>query len=613
MSQRFSGGSAPGWGAAAVAAVVVGVVAMLIVPLPPWLLDGLITFNLALSVTLLLAVVYAHNALAIASFPTLLVLTTLFRLGLNVSTTRLILLQAHTGRVPSVVRAFGSVVVGDEYIVGGAVFLILTIVQYLVISRGAERVAEVAARFTLDAMPGKQLAIDAELRAQTLDADGARHRRNTLQREAQLYGALDGAMRFVKGDAIAGILILIIAMVGGLLIGVLRHDLPIATAAKTYLLVTIGDGLVSQLPALVLSTAAGLVVTRVAAEEGEGPLGNEILRQVAARPVTLAIVAGLLLLLALVPGLPLVPFLIVGALFGGAAGAAYRQSRPLAVAPPSTADIAVRIALPLGGLLNGRELRSVSERVAHDLGISLESGLQSIEPTLADQQFEIRLRGHTVARGEAESRAALLEAIEVTLRRHAHELVGIDETQRLVDQLAPRCPALVRAAVPAKIDLVLLSQVLRYLLAEGVPIGDLREILEAIAAMREVERDPIVLTERVRGELKRHITHRLAKDRRVEALLLDPLVEEAVRDAVRPSGELALEPALADDILAAVQREVAARSAALVIITSAELRRHVRRLIEEDYPDLAVVTYHELESDVQIDPVGRIAVTSAAS
>src|SRR4051812_48061191 len=247
-------------GAIALAAFVVAVVAMMIVPLPTPLLDVLITVNLALSVALLLVAIYSSRTLELSTFPTLLVLTTLYRLSLNVSSVRLILLQADAGRV---IHAFGNFVVRGDYVVGFAVFLILTIVQYVVISRGAERVAEVAARFTLDAMPGQQLAIDADVRAGAIDANEARGRRAALSREAQLYGALDGAMRFVKGDAIASVLILVISMIGGLIIGTLQRGLGIADAAKVYTLLTIGDGLVSQLPALLISTAAGLVVTRV--------------------------------------------------------------------------------------------------------------------------------------------------------------------------------------------------------------------------------------------------------------------------------------------------------------------------------------------------------------
>jgi type III secretion protein V len=670
VSDRADKRAQKGWrgslGGAAVAGLVVAVVTMMIVPLPTWLLDLLITLNIGASVTLLLAAVYAKDALSIATFPTLLVLTTLYRLGLNVSTTRLILLRGDAGRV---VSAFGNVVVGGETVVGAAVFLILTIVQYVVISRGAERVAEVAARFTLDAMPGKQLAIDGDLRAGAIDADEARRRRNGLNREAQLYGALDGAMRFVKGDAIAGILILVIAIVGGLVVGILYKGMEVGAAVKLYTLLTIGDGLVSQLPALLISTAAGLVVTRVASDEEGGALGADVVRQLGARPITLAIVAGLLLLLALVPRMPIVPFLVVAVPFGVAAYVSFRRKRtrvespPLVPESPAAVEVAIDPALDAAAPELDRALDTAARKVVDDLGIPLARVVRTVDERLPPRGYEVRLRGVPMADGlapdgklladapparlqaldlegtptphpvtgavaswVAASAAAQLQAagitchdtqgtiaaaLDGTLRRFAHELLGFDETQRLLDGLSRTSPALVREVVPRRVDVATLTEVLRRLLAEGVPIGDLRDVLEAVAGVREPAKDPAVLTERVRAELRRHITHRLARNKRVEALVLDPLVEEAVRDALRSTegGQvLALEPALAGDILAAVKREIDARDGQPVIITSSELRRHVRRLVEGDHPQVAVITYGELNPDVHVEPVGRIAV-----
>ena len=669
MSGSSRGKAASSAGGAVVAAVVVGVVAMMIVPLPTWLLDVLITLNLAVSVLLLLAAVYARDALSIATFPTLLVLTTLYRLGLNVSTTRLILLQANAGQV---VRAFGVVVVRGDYVVGAAVFLILTIVQYVVISRGAERVAEVAARFTLDAMPGKQLAIDADLRAGAIDAEEARRRRTGLSREAQLYGALDGAMRFVKGDAIAGILILIVSLVGGLIIGTLERGLGIGEAAKVYTLLTIGDGLVSQLPALLISTAAGLVVTRVASEGEGGALGADVLAQFGGRPVTLAIVAGLLGALALLPGMPLGPFAVVSVPFALAAWVSFRRrsssesAAPLVPESPPAIEVAIDFALDAAAPDLERVLHAAARAVVADLGIPLGELRCTVDRELPPRSWEIRLRGVRMAEGivpdgklladvpparlapmgieaiAAEHPATgapaswvatssaerlvsagvtlldlpgiLAVALDGALRRFAHELLGFDETQRLLDQLARSCPSLVREVVPRRVDLATLTAVLRRLLAEGVPIGDLRDVLETAATAREPERDAALLTERVRATLKRHITHRLARNRKVEALVLDPLVEEAVRDALRSTAGgqvLALEPAVADDILAAVARALVARNGSStppVIVTSPELRRHVRRLLEGDHPEVAVITWQELSPEVHIEPVGRISV-----
>ena len=295
------------------AVIVVLIVAMMILPLPTWLLDILIATNVTMAVTLLLAVLYVSEPLAIATFPTILLLTTLFRLALNISTTRLILLQADAGKI---IDAFGNFVVSGNYVVGGVIFLILTLVQFIVIAKGSERVAEVAARFTLDAMPGKQMSIDADVRSGLIDSAGARARRASLEREAQFHGAMDGAMKFVKGDAIAGICITCVNIIAGLVVGIWQMDMEAGEALQTYTLLTIGDGLVSQIPALVLSTSAGFLITRVASEEAGSHLGADVGRQILSQPRALKIVAALLVGLGLVPGLPLGPFLVLGLVVG---------------------------------------------------------------------------------------------------------------------------------------------------------------------------------------------------------------------------------------------------------------------------------------------------------
>ncbi|HEY8925996.1 MAG TPA: FHIPEP family type III secretion protein, partial [Polyangia bacterium] len=310
----------------ALAGLVVAIVAMMIVPLPAALLDGLLALNIAGAVTLLLVSIYVSDALRIATFPTLLLLTTLFRLALEVSASRLILLRADAG---AVIHAFGSFVVAGNLVVGAVIFVILTIIQFVVISKGAERVAEVAARFTLDALPGRQMAIDAELRAGHIDADEARRRRASLGRESQLFGSMDGAMKFVKGDAVAGVIVLGVNIIGGLAVGVLQRGLDLGAAARAYTLLTIGSGLVAQIPALVISTAAGIVVTRVAAED-EGTdthLGREIARQVLGQPKAIAVAAVLLAGLGLVPGLPVGPFVVLAAGLGLLARALMRAQR----------------------------------------------------------------------------------------------------------------------------------------------------------------------------------------------------------------------------------------------------------------------------------------------
>jgi type III secretion protein V len=650
-------------GAAVLAGFVVAVVAMMIVPLPTPLLDVLITTNLALSVALLLVAIYSARTLELSTFPTLLVLTTLFRLSLNVSSVRLILLQANAGRV---IHAFGAFVVRGDYVVGFAVFLILTIVQYVVISRGAERVAEVAARFTLDAMPGQQLAIDADVRAGAIDAEEARLRRGTLSKEAQLYGALDGAMRFVKGDAIAGILILSISLAGGLVIGILERGMGAAQAARIYTLLTIGDGLVSQLPALIISTAAGLVVTRVASDEAGANLGRDLARQLL-RSRALLVTALLLFGLALVPGLPLWPFALVGV---GVAGLAwYARKAPEAPLPAASLprvapalEVAVDPQLRVAWPALGEELPRIGAQLADELGVMVPPVTLTVDARLALRSYEVRLRGMALGSGQvpdgrmlADSTPAALPAgidavpaehpatgalaawipasaqaavaaagvtvhdgascvsmrLESLLRAYAPELVGLDETQRLLDAASRSYPSLVREVVPRRVDTATLAEVLRRLVAEGLPIGDLRDVLEAVARLKEPERDAAALTERVRACLKRQITSRHARGKRVEALLLDSDAEEAVRGAIRQTqdgAQLALEPELADAFLQSVTRESMKGG---VIVTSSDLRRHVRRLVADEHPQLPVIAYHELLPDVQVERVGTITLLDA--
>ena len=296
------------------AGLVVIIISMLIIPVPPVMLDLLIVLNMSISVLLLLLAIYIPNALQIASFPSLLLITTLFRLALNVSSTRLILLTAKAG---DVIKAFGDFVVQGNLVVGIVIFLILTIINFLVITKGAERVAEVAARFTLDAMPGKQMSIDADLRAGALDMDEARKKRNDLSRESQLFGSMDGAMKFVKGDSIAGLIITAINIIAGIVIGTSMLEMTAADALRVFAILTIGDGLVSQIPALLIAITAGLIVTRVASEEESQHLGKDIAFQLLAQPRAFVIASTLMVLLGLVPGLPTIPFFVLAMMSGG--------------------------------------------------------------------------------------------------------------------------------------------------------------------------------------------------------------------------------------------------------------------------------------------------------
>ena len=647
------------------AALVVAIVAMMIVPLPAPLLDLLISMNIAAAVTLLLVAIYVSDALKIATFPTLLLLTTLFRLALEVSATRLILLRADGGEV---IKAFGSFVVAGNLVVGAVIFLILTMIQFIVISKGSERVAEVAARFALDAMPGKQMSIDAELRAGHIDHAEARRRRAALTRESQLFGSMDGAMKFVKGDAIAGIVVLAVNIVGGLIIGVMQRGLDLATAARTYTVLTIGEGLVAQIPALIISTAAGIIVTRVASEDEGGHLGRDIGLQVMAYPKAIGIAAGLLGLLAIIPGLPAVPFLVLATVLGalawrllrgpagrptpGAAVGAPRSGGPAGVAgaPPGArgarrgaaepdwdpvlTPIAVEVAAELGarlgptaagapGLFERVAVPQVRERLFAELGLPLPViRLRPDAVATGATAIVIRLNEVPLGRGEIARAAwdaagvrlagAVADQILAVLRRYGHELFGLEEAQGLLDALERTHPALVREVVPKLISPVLLTDVLRRLVEEGISLRHLRDILGALAEWAPHERDPVVLTEHVRAALRRAITHRHAGDAGVlAAYLLDPMIEDTIRESIQktPTGSyLALEPQLSRDIVTAVSRALGPTPGPALLITGAEIRRYVRRLIETDHPNVAVLSYQELTPEAQIRPIARITV-----
>ena len=633
----------------ALAGLVVSIVGMMIVPLPTPLLDLLISVNIAAAVTLLLVAIYVSDALKIATFPTLLLLTTLFRLALEVSATRLILLRADAGEV---IRAFGNFVVAGNLVVGAVIFLILTMIQFLVVSKGSERVAEVAARFTLDAMPGKQMSIDAELRAGHIDHNEARRRRAALARESQLFGSMDGAMKFVKGDAIAGIVVLAVNIVGGLVIGIVQRGMDAATAARTYTVLTIGEGLVAQIPALIISTSAGIIVTRVASEEEGGHLGRDIGMQIMAQPKALAITAGLLALLALVPGLPTVPFLTLATILGAVAwkllrapaaesaeaggpapggSSVARAGAPRGAAPddaplsPLLTPIAVEVSAELAAYLDGFATEVVPrlrEQLFAELGLPLPAvrlRTGAAGSALAEGKFAIRLNEVPLARGEITrdawgvAGARLGDAVLALLRRYGHELFGLEEAQALLDALERTHPALVREVVPKLVSLTLFTDIARRLVEEGISLRNLRDILGALAEWAPHERDPVALTEQVRAALRRAITYRYAGDGgALAAYLLDPMIEDAIREAVQRTATgsyLALEPQLSHDIVAAVGRAVGPGAASgAVLLTGAEIRRYVRRLIETDHPNLPVLSFQELAPEAQIRPIARISV-----
>jgi type III secretion protein V len=627
----------------ALAALVVLVVGLMIVPLPTWMLDLLLSANLSSAVSILLVVLYVPDAIGIATFPTLLLLTTLFRLSLNVASTRLILLQANAGEV---IRAFGTFVVRGNYVVGGVVFLVLTIIQFVVIAKGSERVAEVGARFVLDAMPGKQMAIDAEVRSGGIDGNEAKRRRRMLLRESQFYGAMDGAMKFVKGDVIASLIIVVVNLLGGLAIGVAMKGMPVLQALKRYGLLTIGDGLVTQIPALVLSTAAGVLVTRVASEEADTPLGDELARQLLGVPKALQVASVFVVLLALVPGLPAAPFLAIGAgLFFVARARARAKSveeqraateptpkeRGRGAAPhepaflPLVVPWSIDVSSDLEGLLAGRQggLRAMAaglrEQIFAELGVPLpmprvRARLDLDERTVVLSLHEVPARTLRVAREMADDRAVswLAEQALDLLRASAADFLGLAETQRLLDELEQFAPATVRNVVPKPVSLLLLADVLRRLVEERVSVRDLRAILEALSMVAATEKDPLSLAEYVRSQLRRAITFRLTGGRaELDVVLLDALVEDTVRRAIARTAAgafLTLPPQAARDVLSAVRQALATltpRSDPTVILTQPDIRRFVRKLVESEMRDVWVVSFAELLPEVSLKPVAR--------
>jgi type III secretion protein V len=616
----------------------------MIVPLPTWALDILLATNLSSSVAILLVVLYVPDAIGIATFPTLLLLTTLFRLSLNVSSTRLILLQADAGEV---IRAFGTFVVRGNYVVGGVVFFVLTIIQFLVIAKGSERVAEVGARFVLDAMPGKQMAIDAELRSGGIDGGEARRRRRVLQRESQFYGAMDGAMKFVKGDVIASLVILVINLLGGLAIGCAMKGMPLVGALKRYGLLTIGDGLVTQIPALVLSTAAGVLVTRVASEEADTPLGEELARQLLSVPKALQVASAFVFLLGLVPGMPTMPFAILGvALFlVGRARARHKtveerraatdptqktRTRPSGREPsfvPLVAPWSIEVSVDLAPVLDAepRSVRTVAmdarQQIFSELGVPLPAPRVRVHDQFPDRHVVLSLHEVPAAVTQVPRELDIDAAVDLVyglvldlLRSRASEFLGLAEVQRLLDELEQYAPATVRSVVPKPVSLVLLTDVLKRLVEERICVRDLRGVLESLSTVANTEKDPLGLAEYVRSQMRRAITYTLTRGSgTLDVVLLDSVIEDTVRHAVTRTAAgafLTLAPHAARDVLSAITHAV--QSAApppspVVILTQPDIRRFVRKLIEPEMPAAWVVSFAELLPEVALKPVGRAA------
>ncbi len=661
---------------------VVLIIVMMVLPLPTFLLDILLALNISLSLLILLITMSIHEPLEIAAFPSLLLITTLFRLSLNVSSTRLILLTGNPGRI---IQAFGTFVVGGNYVVGLVIFLILVVVQFMVITKGAERVAEVAARFTLDAMPGKQMSIDADLNSGLISESEARQRRVQISREADFYGAMDGASKFVKGDAIAGIIITIINILGGIAIGIFQKGDDFAAALNRYSLLSVGDGLVSQIPALLISTATGIIITRAASENN---LGRDLTTQLFSQYKVLATAAAVIVVLGFVPGLPTLPFLIIGLLLGGLSFGILRSERQAEVSedmaleqqqleearkPESLisllqvdqieleigysliplvdeaqgGDMLDRIsmirrqcALDLGllvpvirirdnlqlnpdqyvvkikGIVVGRGELMVSHYLAMDAGGvgEIVSGIPTKEPAFGldalwvddSQRERAEYAGYTVV----DPPAVLATHLTEIIREHAHELLGRQEVQTLLDGARGDYPAVVEELVPDLLSVGEIQKVLQNLLREGVPIRNFVTILETLADMAPVTRDASYLTEYVREALGRQVTQMYVEQGELTVLTLSPQWEETIEAGIEHTERgitVSLDPRMLQELYrqlgSALEQHLMPYP---IILASPQIRMALKRLTERAVPRLVVLSYNEISPDDQVKVVGTV-------
>lgn len=682
--------------------MLLSLLGMMTLPMPVFLLDMFFTFNIAFSIVILLVAVYAMRPLDFAVFPTILLVATLLRLALNVASTRIVLLNGHEGGAAAgkVIEAFGSVLVGGDFIVGAIVFLILMIINFVVITKGAGRISEVSARFTLDAMPGKQMAIDADLNAGLIDQDEAKSRREEIAAEADFYGSMDGASKFVRGDAVAGIMILVINVVGGLLIGVFQHDLSFALAAERYVLLTVGDGLVAQIPSLMLSVAAAIMVTRVNTSE---TLSYQISNQMFGTPKALAVAAVLMIIMGLIPGMPHTAFLGLATLAGGgayfihhlikkqqaeeAAAAQVANQIPLApdpdqidqkelnwqdVAPVDLLGLEVGYRLiPLvdktqGGQLLGR-IKGIRKKLSQDMGFLMPSVHIRDNLDLTPNSYQIILKGVSIGEAEVHPDKEMainpgqvygpikgikgrdpafgLEAVWINpgqreeaqtlgytvvdastviatqlnqiMHDYAHELLGHDDVQKMLDMLSEVAPKLAEQLIPDSVTLSILLKVLQNLLTEHVPVRDFRSIAQAIVESAHTTKDPVQLTSAVRIALSRSIVQAITgPSDHLAVITLEPQLEQillkSVQQAAQQGGEsdqLILEPAMAEKLqqsLSEVAQQQEMQGNPAVLVTAAPVRPVMARFVRYGIQNVHVLSYQEIPDNKQITIVATL-------
>jgi len=624
------------------AALVIAIISLMILPLPRMMIDALVAINITVGVMLVLMGIYISSVLQFSAFPSVLLLSTLFRLALSVATTRMILLHGDAGHI---IETFGSVVAGGNLVVGLVVFLIITLVQFLVIAKGAERVAEVGARFSLDAMPGKQLSIDSDLRSGLIDKREAKRKRRELEMESKLHGSMDGAMKFVKGDAIAGIVIIIVNLLGGLAIGIFQLGMDTSTAAAKYSILTIGDGLVAQIPALLGAMAAGLIVTRATDNEKDRHLGDSIQKQFSAIPRVLLVAGVLSCLLSLVPGFPSLIFIALGIsllLGGGLLVPAMRQrienlkvpafsqvldrkqadARPMesvkAQALGPATPLMLRLPARLAGTSSGEKIRSSAEAALD--AWQERSGVPLPAMTFrwqhdTDNQWELLAFEVPLTTGEltgVDGDETLAEDLVQTLRRNADLFIGIQETSDLLSAASVDYPDIVKESM-RNVPTQTLTVILQNLAREEVSLRNIRGILEALVQAAQQEKDPANLTEFARMALSRQICHRLAPSGTMRAIAVSAALEDVLLKSLRSNQamtQLALDPATAKrlrDDIATAEKNHRPR----VLLSSVSLRRHLRSLIAEQCFELPVLSYNELVPNQTLEVVFQLPADTA--
>jgi len=673
---------------------VMSILLIMVVPLPLIVLDLLLALSITVGVLILFVALFTESSLEFSSFPSVLLIATIFRLSLNVASTRLILLEGHQGpgAAGSIINSFGEFVVGGNQIVGIIIFLILVIINFVVITKGTGRIAEVAARFTLDAMPGKQMAIDADLNAGLIDEDEARQRRSTIQRESDYFGALDGASKFVRGDTIAGLIITSINILGGLLVGITQHDMSAGDAFDSYATLTIGDGLVSQIPALIISIAAGIAVTKAS---GENKISVDLQTQIFSNVQALYVVSAVLVTFALIPGLPLFPFLLLALGTFLLAQSSKRSNVNLAAdehqqeqarlqkeISEEPEDIESLLTIDILGLELGygmiplvdeeqdgellKRIKAIRRQIAIDYGYIVPPLHIKDNLELSPGEYSITIKGIEIARNELmighhlamktgdvdeeipgvdtvepafglpaiwiaeedEERAqfagytvvdlptVLATHLTEILKNHAFEFIGRQETQKLIDSHAKSEPKVVEELIPSLVSLGVVQKVLQNLLKELVSIRDLHTILETLADVAPITKDPDLLTEHVRQSLSRQITRQYqTPDGMLPLITMNQDLENQIASAIQDSGQgayLGLNPNMAQAIINGIDgmiEQFTINNYQPLLLCSPLIRPHVKKLVERFIPNLVVLSHNEVAQDVRIEALGVVELS----